>query len=181
MSMLHSRDLAVGYDRRIVVEELSVSIPEEKITAIVGANGSGKSTVLKAFSRILKPSSGGVYLDDVAIHAMPSRELARRLSVLPQGLHAPESLTVGELVSYGRYPHRRWLGSPGRDDAEIVRWALGVTGIGELEGRPVNTLSEGQQQRAWIAMTLAQAPRSCCSTSRRVIWTRATSWKSWSC
>jgi len=155
MSALQSRDLVVGYDR-VVIPELSVSLPEGKITAIVGANGCGKSTILKAFSRILFPFSGEVLLGADIVHSLPSRKLAQRLSILPQASQAPESLTVRELVSYGRFPHRRWLRGAHPDDAAMVQWALQVTGVEELAERPINSLSGGQQQRAWIAMTLAQ-------------------------
>jgi iron complex transport system ATP-binding protein len=156
MGTLATLELAVGYDRLVVVPGLSVAVPEGKITAIVGANGCGKSTILKACARILRPLSGSVQLDGDDVHALPTRGLARRLSLLPQSPGAPESLTVRELVSYGRYPHRRWLGSGHPDDAEMVDWALRVTGTGEFADRPVHSLSGGQQQRAWIAMTLAQ-------------------------
>ena len=156
MNQLCSQNLCVGYEGRTIVDDLSVSIAPGKITAIVGANGSGKSTMLKAFSRILAPFSGAAYLDGEQIHSMPTRELARRLSILPQSSQAPESLTVGELASYGRFPHRCRLGARTDEDARMIRWALAVTQLEELEDRPVNSLSGGQQQRAWIAMTLAQ-------------------------
>jgi iron complex transport system ATP-binding protein len=153
---LRAERLSAGYESRVVIEELSLTLPSGKMTAIVGANGSGKSTLLKAFARILQPRAGAVFLDGDAIHATPTRELARRLSILPQGSQAPESLTVGELVSYGRYPHRRWLSVLDAEDRRIVAWALKATRMTEFADRPVNSLSGGQQQRAWIAMTLAQ-------------------------
>lgn len=156
MNHLHSQQLCVGYDDTIVLDELSVSIPIGQITAIVGANGSGKSTLLKTFARILKPYTGCVYLDGKEIHGTPTRELAQRMSILPQKAQAPEALTVYELTSYGRYPHRRWLRGSTSDDAEMIRWALEIVGLGDLRERPVNALSGGQQQRVWIAMTLAQ-------------------------
>jgi iron complex transport system ATP-binding protein len=156
MQLLAAKHLELGYGDRRVIDDLSLAIPPQRITAIVGANGSGKSTLLKACSRILVPQAGVVELDGENLHALPSRALARRLSILPQNSQAPESLTVGELVAYGRYPHRRWLASPNSEDAEMVRWALDVTALVDLADRPVNSLSGGQQQRAWIAMTLAQ-------------------------
>jgi iron complex transport system ATP-binding protein len=156
MNNLHSQSLCVGYDDTIVLDELSVRVPTGQITAIVGANGSGKSTLLKTFARILRPFTGCVYLDGKEIHATPTRELARRLSILPQKAQAPEALTVQELVSYGRYPHRKWLRGASGDDASMVHWALDTVALGELRERPVNSLSGGQQQRVWIAMTLAQ-------------------------
>jgi iron complex transport system ATP-binding protein len=156
MNELHSQDLCVGYDDQIVIDHLDIGIPPGKITAIVGSNGSGKSTLLKAFARILTPFEGCVYLDGQQVHATPTRELARRLSILPQKAQAPEALTVGELASYGRYPHRRWLRGADKDDERMVAWALDIVGLTELRERPVHSLSGGQQQRVWIAMTLAQ-------------------------
>jgi iron complex transport system ATP-binding protein len=156
MQQLHSQELTVGYDDKIVLDKLSVSVPSGQISAIVGANGSGKSTLLKTFARILKPYAGCVYLEGQEIHATPTRQLARRLSILPQSAHAPEAITVYELVSYGRFPHRRWLRNLTADDTRMIDWALATVGVDDLRERPVNTLSGGQQQRVWIAMTLAQ-------------------------
>jgi iron complex transport system ATP-binding protein len=156
MTTLATFDLAAGYDRQVVVPDLSVSFPAGRITAIIGANGCGKSTILKAASRVLRPLAGSVRLDGENVHALPTRQLARRLSSLPQSPDAPEALTVHELVSYGRYPHRRWLGAGHPDDGRMVDWALRAAGVAELADRPVHALSGGQRQRAWIAMTLAQ-------------------------
>jgi iron complex transport system ATP-binding protein len=156
MSTLRSRNLAIGYDQNVIVPELSVSFPKAKITAIVGANGCGKSTILKAFSRTLYPMDGEVLLGSDVVHSLASRTLAQRLSILPQASQAPESLTVQELVSYGRHPHRRWLRGGHPDDQQMIAWAMRVTGVDPFADRPVNALSGGQQQRAWIAMTLAQ-------------------------
>ncbi len=156
MNQLHSQNLCVGYEDTIVIDDLSVHVPPGQITAIVGANGSGKSTLLKTFARILKPFAGCVYLDGKEIHATPTRELARRMSILPQKAQAPEALSVYELASYGRYPHRKWLRGSNGDDAHMIQWALEIVGLDDLRDRPVCALSGGQQQRVWIAMTLAQ-------------------------
>lgn len=156
MTTLATRELVVGYDRQVVVPGLSLTVPAGRVTAIVGANGCGKSTILKACARILRPMGGAVSLDGDDVHALPTRALARRLSILPQAPAAPEALTVRELVSYGRYPHRRWLGPPHPDDGPMVDWALAATATAEFADRPVAALSGGQQQRVWIAMTLAQ-------------------------
>lgn len=156
MNSLHSRHLSVGYDGQVIVDDLHLGFAPGEITAIVGANGSGKSTLLKAFSRLLKPLNGAVFLDGKDIQATPTRELARRMSILPQTSYAPESLTVRELASYGRFPHRQWLRPLNGEDARMIQWALKVVGLDALQDRPVNSLSGGQQQCAWIAMTLAQ-------------------------
>ena len=155
MSSLTARQLSVGYERHLVVSELSVTLPKGKFTAIVGANGCGKSTLLKALARLLRPLAGEVLLDGTDVREIPSRQLAQRLSILLQSSAAPEALTVRELVSYGRYPHGRWMsGHP--DDARLIQWAMEVTSVADLAERPVNSLSGGQQQRVWIGMTLAQ-------------------------
>jgi iron complex transport system ATP-binding protein len=159
MNQLHSQNLCAGYDDTIVIDDLSVHVPPGQITAIVGANGSGKSTLLKTFARILKPFAGCVYLDGKDIHATSTRKLASRMSILPQRAQAPEALTVYELASYGRYPHRKWLhGANGEDDL-MTHWALEIVGLDNLHDRPVCSLSGGQQQRVWIAMTLAQGAK----------------------
>lgn len=155
MPRLHTHNLSLGYDR-LVVPDLSLEVPVGKLTALVGANGSGKSTVLRALARILKPKGGAVYLDGKAIHQLSTRQVAKQLALLPQNPGAPAELTVLELVSYGRFPHQHILGGPTRDDRRAVRQALVQTGMTALATRPVGTLSGGQRQRAWIAMALAQ-------------------------
>jgi iron complex transport system ATP-binding protein len=149
-------DLTVGYEQKIVIPELSVSLPTGKLTAIVGPNGCGKSTLLKAFARLLRPWAGTVWLDETDICKIASRKLAQRLSILMQSSSAPEALTVRELVSYGRYPHGRWLSAGHPDDASMIDWAIAVADIEPFADRPIHCLSGGQQQRVWIAMTLAQ-------------------------
>jgi iron complex transport system ATP-binding protein len=156
MHELTTRNLTIGYENEVVIDGLTVRIPKEKITVIVGANGSGKSTLLKSLARVLAPFAGIVHLGDRNVHSMPTRELARQLSILPQKAQSPESLTVEELVSFGRYPHRRWLRGATTEDASMIDWAISVVGVQNLRDRPVNALSGGQQQRVWIAMTIAQ-------------------------
>lgn len=155
MPQLHTHNLSLGYEQ-LVVPKLSLVIPAGKLTALVGANGSGKSTILRALTRILKPRGGAAYLDGKAIHELSTRQVAKQLALLPQNPDAPAALTVRELVSYGRFPHQGVLGGPTRDDQRAVRHALGQTGMTAFAERPVGTLSGGQQQRAWIAMALAQ-------------------------
>ena len=127
-----------------------------RITVLVGANGCGKSTLLRGIARLLKPRSGGVYLDGRQIHAMPSRDVARRLGILPQGPSAPDGLTVRELVRQGRFPHQALLKQWSADDERALREALEITSMTAFADRPLDTLSGGQRQRAWIAMALAQ-------------------------
>ena len=156
MSRLNTNRLALAYGSRRIVEELNLSVPDGKITALVGSNGSGKSTILKAMARILNPLSGGVYLDGKEIHRQPTKEVAKQLAILPQNPTSPEGLTVQELVSFGRYPHQKGFGSLKAEDHRMVEWALEATGMYGFADRPVDQLSGGQRQRAWIAMALAQ-------------------------
>lgn len=156
MAGLQAASLTVGYRETNVLTNLSLSIPAGKITALVGSNGCGKSTLLRTLARLLKPRDGAVFLDGSAVSAMPTREIALRLGILPQGPSAPEGLTVHELVAQGRYPHQRWYRQWSSEDERAVQRALMATRTLDLRDRTVDSLSGGQRQRAWIAMALAQ-------------------------
>ncbi|MGW7351307.1 ABC transporter ATP-binding protein [Streptomyces sp. NPDC054784] len=153
---LRAHELRLAYDGKPVVDGLDLAVPPGRITAIVGANACGKSTLLRALARLLTPRAGAVRLDGRALQAVPARELARRLGILPQGPVAPEGLTVIDLVNRGRSPHQTWWRQWSRADEEAVHGALAATGMTELAHRPVDELSGGQRQRAWIAMAVAQ-------------------------
>lgn len=153
---LRAERLTLAYQDVPVVSDLDVQVPPRSITALVGANGSGKSTLLKALARILVPRGGAALLDGKAIHRLSTREVARRLAILPQNPDAPEGLTVRELVSYGRYPHQSGFGALGEGDRDAIARAMDTTGVTVFADRPVGSLSGGQRQRAWIAMALAQ-------------------------
>lgn len=156
MARLFAEKLHIAYGDKVIVNELDLSIPAGKVTALVGANGSGKSTILKTMARIMKPQKGGVFLDGKSIHQMQTKEVAKQLAILPQNPVAPEGLTVSELVSFGRFPHQKGFGSLSKEDKEMVGWALQVTGMTDFSDRPIEQMSGGQRQRAWIAMALAQ-------------------------
>ncbi|WP_159887265.1 ABC transporter ATP-binding protein [Paenibacillus puerhi] len=156
MSRLFAERLQIGYGERMIVNSLNVGIPSGKITALVGANGSGKSTILKTMARIMRPHKGGVFLDGKSIHQMQTKEVAKQLAMLPQNPVSPEGLTVSELVSFGRFPHQKGFGSMTKEDKEMIAWSLEVTGMNEFADRPIDQMSGGQRQRAWIAMALAQ-------------------------
>ena len=156
MSQLNAHILTLAYENTTIIDGLSLSIPAGGITALVGPNGCGKSTLLRGISRLLKPRVGSVMLDSHDIWKLPTKELAKRLGILPQGPVAPEGLTVHELVAQGRYPHQSWFQQWSPEDERVTREALEITDITEFADRAVDTLSGGQRQRAWIAMTLAQ-------------------------
>lgn len=153
---LQARGLTVAYDERTVVDGLDLAIPRAQVTAIVGANGCGKSTLLRALARLLAPRAGSVLLDGQEITSLPSRDVARRLGILPQSPIAPDGLTVEDLVARGRYPHQGLFRQWSPDDEAAVEQALTATDMGALRERPLDELSGGQRQRGWIAMTLAQ-------------------------
>lgn len=151
-----TKNLDVAYDEALIVKSLDMKIPHGKITSIIGPNGCGKSTVLKAIGRILKPQNGLVYLCGDDIRKLSTKEVAKKMAILPQTPTAPSGLTVGELVAYGRFPHQSGFGKLTPEDKKIIQWALSVTKLTEFENREVDTLSGGQRQRVWIAMALAQ-------------------------
>lgn len=156
MQRLSADSVTLGYDQRVIAEDLSVQIPDHSFTVIVGPNACGKSTLLRALSRMLKPSRGRVLLDGQTIHAMPAKKVARTLGLLPQSSVAPDGITVADLVARGRYPHQGLLRQWSAEDERIVRESMAATGVGELAERYVDELSGGQRQRVWIAMALAQ-------------------------
>lgn len=148
--------VSAGYGDTDILRGLDLAVPPGKITAIVGANACGKSTLLRTMSRLISPRQGQVLLDGKSIHRIPSRELARTLGLLPQSPVAPEGITVADLVSRGRHPHQGLFSRWTRKDDEAVAAALVATKTVALAERPVDELSGGQRQRVWIAMALAQ-------------------------
>ena len=156
MSRLSTKGLTLGYDQRRIVDDLTLEIPDGSFTVIVGANGSGKSTLLRGLARLLAPQSGAVHLDGDEIHRLRSKEVARRLGLLPQGPTAPDGIVVADLVGRGRHPHVGLLRQWSDADQAAVDQAMAATGITDLRNRYVDELSGGQRQRVWIAMALAQ-------------------------
>ncbi|WP_069741952.1 ABC transporter ATP-binding protein [Streptomyces sp. EN23] len=153
---LAARGVTVGYGDRTVIDQLDVAIPPGVITTIIGPNGCGKSTLLRTLTRLLRPSGGTVVLDGEDIGTLRTKDVAKKLGLLPQAPVAPEGLTVADLVARGRHPHQSWLRQWSSDDADVVRRALAMTGVADLADRTVDSLSGGQRQRVWISMTLAQ-------------------------
>jgi len=148
--------LTLAYDDREVSRELTVAVPPGRITAIVGANACGKSTLLRALARLLRPKAGTVLLDGHDIHRLPTREVATKLGILPQSPVAPSGITVVDLIARGRYPHQRLVRQWSAADEQAVAEAMARTETLDLARRHVDTLSGGQRQRVWIAMALAQ-------------------------
>jgi len=156
MTAMDAKGLTLGYGGAAIIDGLDLAVPRRKITVLIGKNGCGKSTLLRSLARLLRPNGGSVLLDGKDIYTQPTKEVAKRLAILPQGPAAPEGLTVLQLVKQGRYPHQSWLKQWSREDEQAVAEALAATGMTPFAERPVDALSGGQRQRAWIAMTLAQ-------------------------
>lgn len=156
MTQLIGSRLEVGYGERAVIDGVDVPIPPGSFTVIVGPNACGKSTLLKALARLIPANAGQVTLDGKSIHELPSKELARRLGLLPQASLAPDGITVQDLVSRGRFPHQSLLSRWSREDERVVADAMAATGVTDLSGRLLDELSGGQRQRVWVSMVLAQ-------------------------
>lgn len=153
---LEARDLTLIYGERTISRDLSFRVPDGLFTVIVGPNACGKSTLLRALARIIRPGAGHVVLDGKEIDRISAREVARTLGLLPQSSVAPDGITVADLVARGRYPHQSFLQRWSQADEDAVSWAMRTARVEELADRAVDELSGGQRQRVWIAMVLAQ-------------------------
>lgn len=156
MNCISTKNLNISYGNLDIVKDLNLNIPKGKITTIIGSNGCGKSTILKTIARIIQPKSGDIYVNGKNIKNENPKDLAKTMAVLPQSPSAPSSLTVEELISYGRFPYQKGFGKLKKEDKDIITWALKSTKIEEFRHREMEALSGGQRQRAWIAMALAQ-------------------------
>lgn len=157
-AVLEAQQVDIAINKKLIVRDLSLAVPEGKITAIIGPNGCGKSTTLKAFARMLG-CTGSITFRGRDIHSFSQREFAQCLAILTQSPMAPADLTVQDLVELGRFPHRSFLGRGSKADGEHVAWALAQTNMTAMAHRLLQTLSGGERQRAWIAMALAQRPQ----------------------
>lgn len=153
-----AKKLYVNYGDKEILKNISLEVKKGDIVSIIGPNGSGKSTLIKALSRCIKPVKGSVYIDNEDIFSLSTKQVARKMAILPQSKNTPADITVRELVSYGRYPHLKFGQRLGKKDYEIVDWAIERTKLKEFKNRYLSTLSGGEKQRAWIAMSLAQKP-----------------------
>jgi len=153
---IETKNLKIGYDKVIIVPDFNIGFEKGKITSIIGANGCGKSTLLKAIGRIIPKEEGIIIINDTDISNAKSKDIAKEMAILPQSPQAPGTLTVYELVSYGRFPYQKGFGHLKEEDKKIILWALEATNMLEFKDREIAFLSGGQRQRAWIAMALAQ-------------------------
>jgi len=153
---LEARGVTLFYGERTISRDLTFRVPDGRFTVIVGPNACGKSTLLRALARIIRPGAGQVVLDGKQIDRVPARQVARTLGLLPQSSVAPEGITVADLVARGRYPHQTFLQRWSEADETAVAGAMRTARVADIAGRAVDELSGGQRQRVWIAMVLAQ-------------------------
>lgn len=154
--ILQSKEVSSGYDGRIIVHNVDITIPKNQISVILGSNGCGKSTMLKTFCRLLKPCGGKITLNNTSVNTIPSKEIAKVIGLLPQSAQAPEGIKVVDLISRGRFPYRKMMASMTKEDFEAVAEAMEFMGVTELADRNIEELSGGQRQRVFIALALAQ-------------------------
>lgn len=153
--MLQFINLCAGYDRVERLHEISAAIGPGRLTAIIGPNGCGKSTLVKCAAGILRPTGGEVLLNGQSLNSVSDRERAQYVSYMPQSRIVPE-ISVHQLVMHGRYPHLKWGQNLSQRDCEIVEIALRRTRMDSCVQRLVSQLSGGERQRAYLAMMLAQ-------------------------
>lgn len=149
------QSMSTSYGGPPVLKNINLNIAKSSLISVIGANGSGKSTLLRTLCRLLKIQSGYIYIDKKNILSYSKKELAKKISFLPQYKFLPEDMTVYELVSYGRFPHSSFLRNT-KQDKESIAKAIALTHLEKLQNRKVSTLSGGERQRAWIALCIAQ-------------------------
>lgn len=143
----------------MILQDVSYEFPSGKRTAIIGPNGAGKSTLLKVLCLLNEKFSGVVTLDGKNIREVGRNNLAKVMAILPQERDAPQDTTVRQLISFGRFPHKKFFGGESQEDSAAIKNALALTKLSDFENRQVVSLSGGERQRAWLAMTLAQRPK----------------------
>lgn len=157
--MLLTKNLSFKHSSSFQLDTVNLHIQEGEIVSLIGPNGSGKSTLLRLVSRLIMSNSGEVILDGRMIGSMKSLDVAKKLAMLPQMQDHQLDLTVGELIEFGRYPHRGAYSKLTEEDEEIIQWAMEVTKLTSFKNRTLQSLSGGERQRAWIAMAVAQRPK----------------------
>lgn len=155
--MIELNNVTMNYGQETVVDNVSLTLPDQGLTALIGPNGAGKSTLLSGIGRLQQLSHGSVTIDGVQLSNWRTQDLAKNLAILRQENHMSVRLTVTELVLLGRHPHNHGRITP--EDEEIAARALQWANLTEYAGRFLDQLSGGQRQRAFIAMTLAQGAK----------------------
>lgn len=153
---IRTQNLQINYDEKIIIPSLNLEIPENKVTILIGPNGCGKSTLLKSIMRIIPIKNGKIFLNDKDMKSISQKEIAKKISILPQTPIVPDGIDVKNLISYGRFPYKKSLSGLNKEDYEIINWAMKKTNILNIKDSIVSELSGGQRQRVWISLALAQ-------------------------
>lgn len=156
MNILETKNLKVKYDEKTILEDINLKFEKGKVYSILGANGCGKTTLLKALSKSIKHYEGEIYLNGTNIKKIKNKEFSKNIASLSQSYDHDIDLKVKELVSYGRNPYKRFLRPLMEDDKKIIDWALDMTNLNSYRERRINKLSGGERQRVWLAMAIAQ-------------------------
>lgn len=156
---LTATNISVNIGGKDILRSVTCAFESGRRTAIIGPNGAGKSTLLKVLCLLNEKFSGTVTIDGTDIRTLGRKNLARVMAILPQERDAPHDTTVRQLVSFGRFPHRKFFGGESSEDTDAIDEALTLTKLTDLQTRQVSSLSGGERQRAWLAMTLAQRPK----------------------
>lgn len=152
------QNVSIAYGKRQILEDITMEFEKGKITTIIGPNGCGKSSLLKTVSRVVTPVAGKAVFEDRPIQDYPPKELAKRIAYLPQIHTSLEDIDIRTLVSYGRFPYKKFGRGLTAEDSDIIDQTLELTGLSQMGNRLLNNLSGGEKQRAWIAMTICQQP-----------------------
>jgi iron complex transport system ATP-binding protein len=160
MIKLEVQNLNLAYGRNVVIRDLTFQVTPGELVGLIGPNGCGKSTIIKALSRVIYPYSGKILLNEENISQIRREELARLVGVVPQMPLLPSAFTAFEIVLMGRNPHLRLFQYEGERDLNIAWQAMGRTGTQSLAERRIGELSGGEIQRIVIARVLAQEPKS---------------------
>lgn len=152
--MIEVIHVSKAYQENRVLNDVSLEIPDEKITALIGSNGAGKSTLLSIVSRLLNQDSGDIKIDGINMKDMKSLEIAKKMAILKQTNHISMRVTIKELVSFGRFPYTK--GRLKKEDEKKIEEAITYMDLKDIENQYIDQLSGGQKQRAYIAMIIAQ-------------------------
>ncbi len=151
-------NVSITYGKRQILENITMDFEKGKITTIIGPNGCGKSSLLKTISRVVTPIEGTPVYQDKPLREYSPKELAKKIAYLPQLHMSPKDIDIKTLVSYGRFPYKRFGSGMTVEDRRIIDETLELTGLAHMGDRMLNNLSGGEKQRAWIAMTICQQP-----------------------
>ncbi len=151
-------NISIAFGKKEILNHITMDFEKGKCTTIIGPNGCGKSSLLKTISRTVVPTTGHPVFQDKPLNSYAPKELAKKIAYLPQIHTSPKDIDIRTLVSYGRFPYKKFGQGLTKEDNQIIDEALKLTGLSHMGDRLLNYLSGGEQQRAWIAMTICQQP-----------------------